>query len=410
MPIYSDSRLSLYERCPRAYKYKYLEDVEVEEVKNIYAFLGSRVHETLELLHRDLKNGKRNSLETLLNYYERKWVQEWSEDIQISNNDYSPEHFKKIGEHCIENYYDNHEPFDRTKTIDTELRLHPRVRAGGEEYNFLGYIDRLALVEDGSYEIHDYKTSRNLPRKKSLENDRQLALYQLGVQQEYPDVENVELVWHYVRFGKDIRISHSDEDIKNIQRGLVDIIQDIEQARNENRFPTMRGKGARCDWCNYKELCPEWRHLYETEQLSQNEFFGEEGVSLVDKLTNVDRQLDKIKEEKSELEKKREKLQGAILRFAREEDLETVYGTEKKASVEVDKEVRFPKSNEDGREELERLIKEANKWDKVSYLSVRVLERIYESGEWSDDLLEKLGEFERVEERKKVELEDLDDE
>ncbi len=406
MPKYSDSRLSLFERCPRAYKYKYLKDIEVEEVRNIYAFLGSRVHETLELLHKDLKNGKKNSLDTLLNYYERRWQKKWGKDIDISNKKYSQSHFKNVGKECIENYYENHEPFKRTSTIDTELRLHPEIEIEGEEYSFIGYIDRLALTEDGHYEIHDYKTSKNLPRKKTLENDRQLALYQLGVQQEYPDAENVELIWHYLRFGKDIHVSHSKEDIEKIQKNLVETIKEIEQARNQNDFPTMRGEGAKCDWCDYQRHCPEWSHLYETDQLSQNEFFDEDGVDLVDKLTNVEEKLDEIEEKRSELEEKRKKLKEAILDYAQENDLDSVYGTRKRASVKIEEKISFPKSDEDGREQLEHLVREHGVWDDVSFLNIDSLRSMYECGDLPDDLLNDLESFERVKSRDKVSLED----
>jgi putative RecB family exonuclease len=45
MPVYSHSKLSVYETCPRKYRFQYVERVKVPEVKTVEMFLGSRVHE-----------------------------------------------------------------------------------------------------------------------------------------------------------------------------------------------------------------------------------------------------------------------------------------------------------------------------------------------------------------------------
>lgn len=271
MPTYSNSRLKKFEECPRAYKFKYIQKVEVEKVENAFFFLGSRVHETLETLHEELINGKQNSLEEILEIYEDSWEEKWSEDIQMNRERYSPEHFRGVGKECIENYYEEHEPFDQNTTIATELRLYPEVSADGREYTFLGYIDRLDMTPEGNYEVHDYKTSKHLPSEGEMENDRQLPLYQLGVEQDYPEAEEVELVWHYVRFGKDIRIRHTQEKIDEMQRELVEAIEEIERAREKDDFPTMRDGGANCNWCDYKHLCPEWEHLHENKDTTEKE-------------------------------------------------------------------------------------------------------------------------------------------
>lgn len=258
MPTYSNSRLNKFEECPRAYKFKYIEKVEVERVQNVYFFLGNRVHEALERLHEEMKEGGQMALEELLGIYEESWNEKWSEDIKVPCRNHTPDHFRHVGRECIMNYYSRHGPFERDVTVDTEMEIYPKVRSNGQEYTFLGYVDRLARTPDGTYEVHDYKTSKNLPTKEDMEGDRQLPLYQLGVEQAYPDADEVELVWHYVRFGEDIRISHSRAVIDDIQGELTEVIAQIERARKDDDFPTMRREGANCHWCDYKDLCPAW--------------------------------------------------------------------------------------------------------------------------------------------------------
>lgn len=408
MPVYSNSRINTFEHCPLQYKFKYIDKVDVERVRNIYAFLGSRVHEALEKLHEDIRNGKMSSLDYILSYFRSVWKESWSDDIVLPDNGYSPEHYRKVGHDCIENYYEEHEPFDCTRTVGTELHLYPTVSAGDRKYKFQGFIDRLALTPDGVYEVHDYKTSKSLPTKERLENDRQLALYQLAVHQEYPQAEDVELVWHYLRFGKDIRVKKSQNELNRLQNELVDLIDRIEKAEEEDNFPTARDRGARCDWCDYRSICPEWSHLYETENLPKNEFLNEDGIDLVDELASVERKLDELEERKSEFSDKKRKLEDAILDYARRKELTSVYGTEKRASIDSEERIKFPRSGHENREELEDLIKEAGRWEDVSNLRVRTLERIFREKEWPQDLVDNLEDFKILEEVERVNLEDIE--
>lgn len=70
MPVYSNSKLSTYENCPQQYKLTYIDRVEVHEgEEGIEAFLGNRVHETLEKLYKDLILTKLNTLSELTQYY-----------------------------------------------------------------------------------------------------------------------------------------------------------------------------------------------------------------------------------------------------------------------------------------------------------------------------------------------------
>jgi len=74
MPVFSNSRLSTYEQCPLKYKYQYIDKIKVEEAADtVEAFMGSRVHDALEKLYKDLKLQKLNSLDDLLAYFNSQW-------------------------------------------------------------------------------------------------------------------------------------------------------------------------------------------------------------------------------------------------------------------------------------------------------------------------------------------------
>ncbi|MCK5548345.1 MAG: PD-(D/E)XK nuclease family protein, partial [Thermoplasmata archaeon] len=273
---YSHSRLSTYENCPLMYKFRYIDKIETEG-EGIEAFMGTRVHEALEKLYRDLKLSKTNSLEYLLAYYNERWEKSWHDDIEIVREDYTPENYKDTGKRCLTNYYKSHHPFDRDTTVALEERL--RIPLDDEEERVLvGYVDRISKTGDDMYEIHDYKSSHSLPPQEKLDRDRQLALYQIGVQHKWPAAKDVKLIWHYVAMDVDMESTRSEEDLQKMKDDVKALIDEIESAE---QFPAK--ESALCGWCLYPEMCPVKKHPSKVESLPVNEYLKDDGVKLVNK-------------------------------------------------------------------------------------------------------------------------------
>jgi hypothetical protein len=93
--------------------------VEVE-TEGIEAFMGSRVHDTLEKLYRDLKLTKLNSLEDLILYYHEVWEKNWNGMVLITRKGYEAEDYRRLGEKCISDYYKRYYPFEDGKTLGLE--------------------------------------------------------------------------------------------------------------------------------------------------------------------------------------------------------------------------------------------------------------------------------------------------
>jgi len=156
MSNYSYSRLTTYENCPQQYKLRYIDKLEVPDAgEGIEAFLGHRVHEALEKLHRELILTKRNDLQALIDYYGQQWDKNWHRNVLIVKKEFTKEHYRRTGEEALTNYYRRYQPFDQSKTLATEYALAFRL----EGYSIRGVIDRLSQTRDGVYEIQDYKTS-----------------------------------------------------------------------------------------------------------------------------------------------------------------------------------------------------------------------------------------------------------
>lgn len=248
---YSHSRLSTFETCPRQFEYRYVQRIP-RDTESIEAFLGKRVHEILERLYHHVgRHGRPPSLRQVLERYRQDWGLHWHENVEIVRKDRDAEFYRLHGERCLENYYRQHYPFENGETVAIEHRIAIRLDEEGS-YRARGIIDRLVRRGTGAYEIHDYKTGAWLPPRGRLARDRQLALYQLGVLQEFPDVEHVELVWHYLAFRKTISMTRSPEELETLRTQTIKQIDTIEAA---TEYPTR--PGPLCRWCEYRDICPD---------------------------------------------------------------------------------------------------------------------------------------------------------
>lgn len=250
-PVYSASRLSTYESCPLQFRFRYIDRIPRTE-ESIEAYLGSRVHEALSTLYRTLQLGGEPRLADLLNDYRRLWEQHWHNQVKIVKQDRSIEHYKEFGERCLTNYYQAHTPFNHGQVLGLEYQVAVFLDPYGC-YKIQGYIDRLVRVGSGRYEIHDYKTSGRLPSQGDLDVDRQLALYQLAVEDLWPDAKEIELVWHYLAFGKELRSRRTPTGLERLKSSTIAAINRIEA---DAEFKPI--KSSLCHWCTYKNICPLW--------------------------------------------------------------------------------------------------------------------------------------------------------
>ena len=253
MAVYSHSRISCYENCPKQFEYRYVQKIKTER-EGVEAFVGKRVHEILERLYHHLRRHSRPpSLRQVLERFQKDWTLHWHDQVQIVRTENDRDHYQRYGERCLENYYRAQYPFDQHETVALEETVRLALDSDGR-YRMRGIVDRIVRTEPGAYEVHDYKTGGYLPPKARFESDRQLALYQIGLEQTYPDVERVELVWHYLNFNRTIRSQRSREQLETLQTETIQRIDEIESASAYPAKPS-----SLCRWCDYQELCPDAR-------------------------------------------------------------------------------------------------------------------------------------------------------
>jgi len=400
MTVYSHSRLSCYEQCPCKFKLQYIDKVETELEESVEAFLGSRVHETLEKLYRDVQHQKLNSLEELLGFLQDEWKKNWSDEIVIVSNDYNQDNYLKMAKKYVTDYYNRYAPFDKDKTIALEERILIDLDEEGV-YKLQGYIDRLTETKNGYYEIHDYKTNSRLPLADYIKTDRQLALYMIGVKKNYPDVKDVRLIWHFLKFGKEIDSTRTEKQLEKLKLDTIKLIDTIESEKDFVAKP-----GYLCDWCEYKDVCRQWKHLFKIKEKPKNEYLADSGVVLVNRYAELK---GKQKQVNDELDEEIAKVEEAIVLFAEKEKVDCVFGSKNKVKISENERLCFPGKNTNERKQLEEVLRKFGKLDQVSQLDTTALGEIIEEKQWEPKLLDAIKKYVELEKKKRLYLSKMKD-
>ena len=387
--FYSHSRLSCYENCPFQYKLKYVDRVKPTLGTTIEAFVGRMVHSSLEWLYGLERDGRVTTKEELATKYQELWEAEWKDDIRIIKKDLDVEHYRSNGQMWVEQYWERYQPFDHGITIDLECKVYIDLPGGGK---VVGYIDRLEKVGDKHFAIHDYKTSGKLPTVNETENDRQLSLYMLGIKQRYPDLEEIDLVWHFVRFGEDVLLQRTDDQLEKVAGQTTKLIETIETAVASRNLPTKTS--TLCDWCEFRPQCPEFANLYELE--SENETLpfstitASEASALVDEFASLRYEKRRVM---GELDERAEEIREKLAAYSTETGNTTIYGNEYYATVSITTLIDVPKTDSGRRTELEVVLKALGFWEQVDQLSLSKLKKLVDSGACTAKQLEAINKY-----------------
>ena len=395
MPTYSNSKIECYENCPRKFRFNYIDKIELPEApEGVEAFLGLRVHETLEKLYKDQKLAKIDPLEEVLAYYKEQWDKKWNENVKINKKGFKPEDYLNSGLKQLTDYYERYKPFNQSYTLGLEQLIHFDLDKDGE-YKMRGYVDRLAHDGKGKYEIHDYKTGQYSLTQKQADESRQLAIYQIYVEQSYTDAKEIELIWHFTVDNREVVSHRSRQQLADLKKELMETIREIEA---DEQFKPHESR--LCDWCEFVDICPTKKHGIELEKKPKNEYLKDTGLILVEKYAHKYEERDKAQSKVDEIESEIEKMKEALLVFAKKEDVSVVKGREYKVKVTIEDKEKFPGVGDEGREEVEELVKNAGKWEEIASLNAGKLVKVYKG--WGEELAKKLKKFVRKEHVEKV--------
>lgn len=257
MTTWSHSRLTTFEQCPKRFEYRYLER-QREAFRSIEAFMGSCVHDTIELA---VSPGPPVALDDMIDWYSRAWQWRWTEEsdrVRVIRAGTKVRAYHDEGADMLRTFYpflyDNHETLEIEKKVSCEIEYR-QSPTSYQLFNYEGYIDRLALAFQVSPRcpiIIDYKTTKHIPRTFDGKEADQLRAYGLCLMKEDPTLEVVELRAVFVRTGETRGELMERPAMREIEQRLGRRLSSAAAPRAQ--FPPIAGK--LCDWCGFNDRCP----------------------------------------------------------------------------------------------------------------------------------------------------------
>lgn len=366
---YSHSKITTFKQCGFKYKKHYVDGVKIN-FDTVEAFMGRLVHEALQELYLSLQKGNVLSMDQLLEFYRLSWDGQWNQDVRIVRSGYTADYYRLKGDECLRNYYKRYHPFDQDVTVGLEMSFS---FALNESYDMFGIIDRLSRTKDGTFVVHDYKTSDTLPEQEAIDANLQLPLYELGVKNLRLGAEQIRLVYHYLVFDKEFSpgFGMTLPEEERVRKELIADISLIKQVQQAGDFSP--NESALCSWCAYKSMCP----VFLPQDLFSSQIV-DDYVDLCEKRQKIDWDIEEMKEK--------------MIRLAGGSDVK-LDGSDHIVYVKAKTQDSFPSKDDPGRKELETLLKKSGKWEDVSILWLSFLNERLKNGKWDNTLVSKMKEF-----------------
>lgn len=223
---WSYSSLSCFERCPLAFKLRYIQGFKDEE--SAFTQYGKFVHSILEKYYKH-----ELELFDLADVYKNGYYDMVTEDFPTMFGKSLEDIYYDAGEEYFTSFED--EFFDY-KIVDVEKKFVTKI---GDSY-FTGVID-LILTDGKDYFIVDHKSKGKFKSKKEhSEYLRQLYLYAKYIYDTYKKYPK-QLIFNLIRSGETIWTDFNMKDYKNTLKWCSDL---IEKIKNEKSFDDKHMKDA----------------------------------------------------------------------------------------------------------------------------------------------------------------------
>jgi putative RecB family exonuclease len=248
----SFSALETFTQCPKRYEFQVIDKMKVPKSKE--AIFGTLVHAALKYMFS--KDPVFPTEDEVVSYFREGIAPAAIEDSE-------KERFTALGEQLIRRFWKKNPPWTYNIIgLETRFEMPLRDANGVEAHTLAGIIDRIDVLEDGTYEIIDYKTSRKLPAQVDVDNNLQLQIYRMSALQRWPQLtpDRIQLSLYFLRAGEKLTTKHSPLSPEETERHVVETIQAIEKRTAEGVFPPRPSE--LCNWCGYKPFCPAWKHMY----------------------------------------------------------------------------------------------------------------------------------------------------
>jgi putative RecB family exonuclease len=237
----SFTKLDLYEFCPFAYQYRYVERIPVPFAARLV--VGAIVHAVLKSFFERLRDGLRAGSAELRALHAAYW-----DNAPRLTPETHPDIWQ-AGRDLLEGFWTANCD-DLGRPVLLEARFRTRFDAA-DAHTVEGVIDRVDAGDEGT-EIIDYKSGA-APTQLTQRHRTQLHTYALAVEREF-GLRPQRLTAYFLRDNRAISIPPDDAFATRVAARFRQAAGRIEA---EVYDPT---PGPHCAHCDYKDRCPyRWR-------------------------------------------------------------------------------------------------------------------------------------------------------
>ncbi len=237
----SYSKMSLYERCPLAYKKLYVDGIPPKP-QPFFSY-GSCIHAVMEDFYAADQTEKR-SLDLLLSLLEKQW-RNWRIGYRSEDEESL---YKQKALRMLQDYFNRfvkNQKFAPAAYIESYFELPV-----GPGSIMTGFIDRIDQLPSGGHIVLDYKTEPTDRSQESVDQDLQLTLYYWAAR-EFMKLDIRELGLFMMSHDKLTKTVRTSGDIP----AMLDRINEVtRKIRSETQYPPAKNKY--CLSCDHLVGCP----------------------------------------------------------------------------------------------------------------------------------------------------------
>ena len=166
-------------------------------------------------------------------------------DWVLDNYDITPQWFED-GKEILRTWYDRQEwdLYEERRLISVERKAEFDLKTSIGTIPFKFVIDRLDLLDDGDYEVVDYKSGFFMVKPDDLKRDVQAKSYALAVWLEYNQPDIVWVTFDYLRSDTTpATVGFKAREIEEHYAWLQSIAEEIIESDGLTETPDM------CQWC-----------------------------------------------------------------------------------------------------------------------------------------------------------------
>ncbi len=248
----SVSQLNLYLTCSLKYRFQYVDRLP-KLFRSANQVLGSAIHKTLELFHKELKKGRQRPLDWLLRCFEADWhAQCLDADIRYGNGDDAEKLILK-GKELLSEYY--RQPLPQVKDAELFFQI-PLVNPETGEVLAVPLRGVIDLIEEGDV-VAELKSSQKSWSLADLPDNLQLTAYSYAYEVLFGrPARDVKLINLVRTKNPKVETLITGREKKDYER-LFNLSKEVLKAVEAGVFIPNRGCWM-CKDCEFQNDCLEW--------------------------------------------------------------------------------------------------------------------------------------------------------